>query len=244
MIHRSGRLLVAIATSLVAVLTATAPIETAGELDARSRALLKRFFHSGTPALVRYSGTRRLQARAERLRREGWIEASTEFDREHGFRYSIIEEGGSNAVRQRVLRAALEAERRSVGDGSGRADLSDANYIFENAQEQADGLVRFPVKPRRRHELLVEGGILVRPGTGDLVEISGRVSKNPSFWTRRVEITRRYGRVAGVRVPLSMESVASVFIAGRSTFSMSYTYREINGRPVDHAAPPPTEPPP
>jgi len=36
----------------------------------------------------------------------------------------------------------------------------------------------------------------------------------------------------GVHVPVSLESVASVVIAGQSTFKMTYEYESINGRSV------------
>ena len=55
------------------------------------------------------------------------------------------------------------------------------------------------------------------------------LSKTPSFWTRKVEIVRRYDRIAGVRVPVSFESVASVLLAGKASFTMSYEYHSVNG---------------
>jgi hypothetical protein len=63
----------------------------------------------------------------------------------------------------------------------------------------------------------------------DLVRVEGVLSKRPSFWTRRVEVVRRYGRIGGVRVPVAMESTASVLIFGRSTFTMTYDYLTVNG---------------
>ena len=69
--------------------------------------------------------------------------------------------------------------------------------------------------------------------------MEGRLSKSPSFWTRRVEITRHYARLAGVRVPVSIESVAHVLIAGRSTFAMTYRYQTINGQHVGDPRPEP-----
>jgi len=41
----------------------------------------------------------------------------------------------------------------------------------------------------------------------------------------------------GVRVPISIESVAHVLIAGRSTFKMTYAYETINGQPVGTPTP-------
>jgi len=41
-----------------------------------------------------------------------------------------------------------------------------------------------------------------------------------------------------VRVPMSIESVAHVLIAGRSTFKMTYEYQTINGQRVGDPVPP------
>jgi len=75
------------------------------------------------------------------------------------------------------------------------------------------------------------------------VRLEGQLSKNPSFWTRKVEIVRRCGRVGGAHVPLEIESVAQVLIAGRSTFRMTYEYETINGVRVGNPTPRPTEKP-
>jgi len=97
-----------------------------------------------------------------------------------------------------------------------------------------DGLVRLFVKPKRQERTLIEGSLLVTESDADLVRVTGRLAKNPSFWTRRADIIRSYGRVAGVRVPLSVESVAQVRIAGPSAMTMTYRYEMVNGRPVTH----------
>jgi hypothetical protein len=48
---------------------------------------------------------------------------------------------------------------------------------------------------------------------------------------------RRYERLGGVRVPVSIESVAHVLIAGRSTFKMTYEYETVNGQRVGNPQP-------
>src|SRR5207245_9033181 len=93
------------------------------------------------------------------------------------------------------------------------------------------------VKPRRKDVLLVDGSIFLQPVDGELARIEGRLSKSPSFWTRRVEIMRQYQRIGGVRVPVTVESVAHVLIAGRSTFRMTYEYQTINGQHVGDPQP-------
>ena len=66
----------------------------------------------------------------------------------------------------------------------------------------------------------------------ELIRVEGRLSKNPSFWTRRVDIVHRYGRANGVRVPVEMSSKAHVLIVGLSIFTMCIKYRSINGKPL------------
>ena len=77
----------------------------------------------------------------------------------------------------------------------------------------------------------------MQPSDGELARIEGRLSKTPSFWTRRVDVVRRYERKAGVRVPVGIESVAHVLVAGRSTFKMTYEYETINGQHVGSPQP-------
>ena len=93
------------------------------------------------------------------------------------------------------------------------------------------------MKPRRKDLLLLEGSIFLRPEDAELVRIEGRPSKSPSFWTRQVEIVRRFQRFAGVRMPITFESSANVFIAGRSTFRMTYEYETVNGQSVGDPRP-------
>jgi hypothetical protein len=80
--------------------------------------------------------------------------------------------------------------------------------------------------------MLVDGTILVTEDGADLVGVEGLLVKRPSTWTRRVEIRRGYARIAGVRVPVSMQSTARVLIVGTSTFSMTYEYESVNGEPA------------
>jgi hypothetical protein len=68
--------------------------------------------------------------------------------------------------------------------------------------------------------------------TGDLIEIRGRLSRNPSFWTTSVNVVRRYARIDGIRVAVATEAVSSVRVAGPSQLSVVYDYEEINGRAV------------
>ena len=78
---------------------------------------LAAFIARGSPPPLPYRAFRRLEARNERTKSEGWIEALTTFDPVHGFSYQTLGEGGSGLVRNRVLKSALEASGRSTAAG-------------------------------------------------------------------------------------------------------------------------------
>jgi hypothetical protein len=215
----------------------TAAFAYDSHIDATSRAAdatvppaLERFFASVESGPVSYRALRRLEARNSHLDHAAWMDVWTEAD-ESGFRYEIAGVGGSRYVRNRLFMPALETERTMWG-AADRGAISQVNYTFEDRGAEATGLAWIGLTPRRKDVLLVNGSIFLRPEDGDLVRIEGALSKAPSFWTRKVEIVRRYERIGGVRVPVALESVASVRIAGPSTFTMTYDYASINGRAV------------
>lgn len=182
---------------------------------------------------MEYRALRRLEAQNPKFKQSAWMIAWTEYDHVNGFRYQIVDEGGSSYIRTKVLRAALEGEQKIWADREPqKASLNHDNYLFDPADSAPDGLASVTVRPKRKDVLLVEGAIFVQPGDGELQRIEGKLSKAPSFWTRRVDVVRRYERKGGVRVPVAIESVAHVLIAGRSTFKMTYEYQTINGQRV------------
>lgn len=200
--------------------------------------VVQRFLARGEEPPVEYRALRRLEATNRKFRQSAWMLAWTEYDHVNGFRYEIVDEGGSGYIRSKVLRAALEGEQRIWANREPqKASFTRENYEFDAGEAAPDGLAAVAVRPRRKDILLVEGAIFVQPSDGELARIEGKLSKAPSFWTRRVDVVRRYERKAGVRVPISIESVAHVLIAGRSTFKMTYEYQTINGQHVGDPQP-------
>jgi hypothetical protein len=195
-----------------------------------AEAALQRFLSADETPLTAFTALRRLEARNDHFNANAWMEVRTEGDAD-GFRYTIVGEGGSGYIRSKVFMPALETEREMWGRPT-RGAFTPANYRFEDRGEDPDGLLMIGVTPRRKELVLVNGSILLRPEDSDLVRVEGTLAKTPSFWTRRVEIVRHYERVAGVRVPVRLESIAHILIAGRSTMTMAYQYESVNGVPV------------
>jgi hypothetical protein len=228
---RIGRRFFVCASFIVAVALMAAPRALPLERPAQPD-IVQRFLSREEPRLTSFRAVRHLEARNERYKKHGWMHVLTSMDAEQGFRFEVLAEGGSSYVRDKVLKPTLMKEVEASKSGeSARAVLSDVNYEFSQA-EPLDGLVRVGLIPRRRDLMLVKGAVFLSAEDGDLVRIEGELAKTPSFWTRKVHVVRRYGRVAGFRVPLTMDSTAQIMIAGASTFSMTYIYEELNGMAV------------
>jgi hypothetical protein len=198
----------------------------------RSTPVLQRFLTIDDPDPIAYRALRHLDAQSEHFDRSAWMDVWTEADAQ-GFHYQIVAEGGSEYIRNKVFRATLEAEQKIwAAGGPQHAALTPANYVFEERGTEPGGLASIAMTPKRKDNLLIEGAMYVRPEDGDLVRMEGKLVKAPSFWTRNVEIVRRFKRFVGVRLPIALESVANVRVAGRSTFKMSYEYETVNGQRV------------
>jgi hypothetical protein len=175
---------------------------------------------------------RHLEAKCEHFASAAWMDVWTEIDARGSMLYRIAAEGGSDYIRSKVFRGLLDAEQKAVNSGApNRAGITLDNYVFDH-QGAEDGLALVGITPRRKDMLLVDGSILLRPADGELVRIEGRLSKAPSFWVRRVDIVRHYRRVGGISMPVGLESVANLLVAGRSTFRMIYEYESIDGRRI------------
>lgn len=190
-----------------------------------------RQFLAQTDAQPSYRATRRLEAGAGS--RQGWLEATTRYDPATGLVYDVIAEGGSGYIRSRVLRAVLEGERQAIAKGeAARSSLAPANYRFLPNGVDADGLANVLISPKRKERILISGTLFLTASGGDLVRLQGRLAKNPSFWVRNVDIVRRYERIGGAIVPVSLESNADLRLFGDATLRMTYEYSEIDGHPV------------
>jgi hypothetical protein len=208
-----------------------------GAPDTDPDAMIERFLTSAEPPLTSYHAVRTLEAETRGGQMRARLTAWTSLDPVLGFQYSIIDETGSGIVREKVLHAALDAERSLRANGEARRGaLTASNYDFTPGGDAGEGLMRVAIHPKRRDKLLVEGSILLAVPDGELVRVEGFLIKRPSLWTRDVHVVRRYARIGGTRVPVSMQSTARVLIAGKSTFSMLYEYTSVNGIPVSTAA--------
>jgi hypothetical protein len=220
---------------LLAVATGTAGSQfSLTSTDTSLPSLTTRFLSRPVEPLTQFLAMRHLEATNSRFKKHAWMDAVTELSPDGTFTFRVLAEGGSEYIRRKVLRPILEGEQEIVARGeTARSTLTLENYDITGEGPAEPGLVRLIVKPKRQERTLIDGAVFVTDTDAELVRVTGRLARNPSFWTQRVEVIRRYGRVAGIRVPLSVESVAHVRIAGPSAMTMVYQYEMVNGHPVN-----------
>lgn len=217
----------------VGTLVLTSSLRATADSPTANSETISRFLQSDRPALTSYRARRHLEASTLGGKMKASLDAWTTLAPDGSFDFEIIKESGSDLIRGRVLRAALMEEQRArQAKELDAAALTPANYDLR-AAGAIDQLLRIEVTPRRHSQMLIVGAVFVTPDDADLVRVEGSLAKRPSFWTKHVDIDRRYERIAGVRVPVEMRSRADVRIVGESTFAMTYEYATINGRPVD-----------
>jgi hypothetical protein len=214
------------------------PLGAAGRPDAPiASSALQQFLSFKDDSLVRYRALRHMEAKCEHFASAAWMDVWTEVDAGGSMVYRIAGEGGSDYIRSKVFRGVLDAEQKALSSGApDRARITMDNYLFAH-REGEEGLASVGITPRRKDMLLVDGSIFLRPGDGELVRIEGRLSKTPSFWVRRVDIVRHYRRFGGISMPVGVESIANLLVAGRSTFRMTYEYESIEGRLIGNPQP-------
>lgn len=201
-----------------------------GETTAAVQPALELFLARADEPLTQYRARRTLEGHNPRFNLRGAIEAITELSPDGGFSYTIVSETGSDYIRGKVLRPILETEAKVLASGdSSRSALTTDNYDIGGGELAEPGIVKLFAKPRRKDVSLIDGAVFVTSDDADLVRVEGRMSKNPSFWTTRVNLVRLYDRLGGIRVPVRLDSTAQIRFAGESTLTMVYDYEMVNG---------------
>ena len=217
----------AVLLSIVSVGVLAAGSMASARADATPESLVTRFHAKKIRMPASYRARRHLEAENQRFNKSGWIDVVTEFAADR-LSYTVTGRGGSELVQSQVLLPALDGERELWAEGREPFALTDANYQLEDATPDSAGVPRIRLPPRREDRRLIDGWMLLSPDA-EVLQVSGRLAKSPSFWTRSVMLSQRYTSIRGVHLPISVTSVADVRVVGRSTFRMTYTYELVDG---------------
>jgi hypothetical protein len=228
---------------IAAVVSYAAMVGLAGLLDVNLKAdaeeaphtLVQRVVAQTTRSGIAVRATRELRAGTVSGKHQGWMSVETTVSASGAFKWTILEEGGSERTRNKVFRALLESEAQTWRAGAkDSAALTPTNYEFTPLPQAGDEPVRIRLTPRRKDPKLIDG-ILTVSSDGYPMRLEGKMAQSPSFWIKSVRVVKRYGRFAGVALPTTIESTADLKMFGESKFTMRYQYSEVNGRAISHS---------
>src|SRR3954468_11470731 len=114
------------------IVAAAASREEAGTVD--------RFMDAIEKEPVPYQAVRRLEASSSKLNESAWMDAFTEYTRDHGFVYRVLNQGGSQRILDRGLRAVLESEKDTSAEWR-RGALTRENYDMVFESRTPEGLI-------------------------------------------------------------------------------------------------------
>ena len=146
--------------------------------------------------------------------------------------FTIASASGSAFIRGHVFKKLMkrEGERAKHPEDRDRALTTD-NYAFDVLRKErvngSDCTVIHAV-PKRKRIYLFEGVIWIDERDFAVVKAAGRLSKNPSFWIKRVDFVRQYQKIGEFWLPQKEQSVAKVRIYGTKVLKIDYQKYSIN----------------
>jgi len=138
---------------------------------------------------------------------------------------------GSPLILDRVFKKLLQAEGEVLGvEAQRQTALNRDNYDFAlvGCESMPSGsMYILHVQPRRKGKFLFHGLIWVDAKDFAVVRVVAEPAKNPSFWTKRSEIERVYGKVGDFWLPTRNHSISTVRLGGSAELTIQYTDYQI-----------------
>ena len=154
--------------------------------------------------------------------------------------FTILSESGSAIMRNRVLKAILAAEKEAMQkENRDRTALNTNNYEFslvgvEGSPEPRDYILE--VKPKVKNKFLFKGMVWVDAQDFAVTRIEGEPAKNPSWWTKKNDITYTYQKLGDFWLPAHTQSITEVRIFGHTVLTIEYKdYHLIETRELQTA---------
>ena len=135
------------------------------------------------------------------------------------FHFEIINSTGGMA--ERAVRKALENEAQ-IARAPEVAEITPRNYRFELlGKEWIGGREHYvlAITPHERSKALLNGRIWVDTESYRVRRVAGRVSKNPSFWVKEINLVLNFGEVRGMWLKTDSQAVAQIRWAGEYHFN-------------------------
>ena len=142
-----------------------------------------------------------VEAWLPRLSEHGRLTAIRSLAPQGAPQYQKVEITGDRTVRQQVLLRYLRAEFENGAKPNPATAITPANYKISFRGQVAEGgfpAYAFKIIPRQKREGLIKGELWLDADTAAVIHQSGYLVKRPSFFVKRVAVTREYWVNRGV----------------------------------------------
>jgi hypothetical protein len=185
-----------------------------------------------TRRLEHYTGTREYELRNADDRLAARQVVRVEFRAPDSKTFQTVSEEGSKWIRRFVFKGLISSETEAAAGREHRdSSITQLNYSFRYlGEESLDGRPCYVVyaTPKRVDKYLFEGIVWIDVQDYAVVKIDGRPAKNPSFWIKRVNWIRRYGKVGDFWLPQKDVTYTDVRIFGKKKLVISYQDYVVN----------------
>jgi hypothetical protein len=184
--------------------------------------------------LQQYSVRRRYLLQDERGEMRAESEVILHYRAPSTKEFHTVSQSGSGLVGSRVFRQLLESEVESAG-GQPFVDRSITldNYDFlVVGRERLDGDDCYVVAatPKRKDKFLLAATLWVHAAEFAIIKIEGSPARNPSWWVKKTEFVRWYGKVGEFWLPRRDQTRTNVRVFGTNTLTVEYSnYQVVSG---------------
>ncbi len=165
------------------------------------------------------------------------LTAEVAYSSQNGKSFKVKSESGSELMRNRVIRKALESEveagQPSIRQGAAiNPDNYEFNLLLEEYQRDDDSYI-FWATPRKKTKFLFIGRVWVDSRDFAITRIEGKPAVNPSWWIRQSKIVQTYRKVGRFWFPDTNESTSGIRIfGGKAVLRIRYEEYEIEYIPL------------
>jgi Outer membrane lipoprotein-sorting protein len=183
-------------------------------------------------ALQQYTSNRKYVADNKKFGKHAEVAVREKYVYPGQKQFETLSESGSDYIRRKVISKLIEAEQDAAqNENRDQTRITPENYKFEllgNEEQEGHSCFLIALIPTHSKKYLIKGRIWVDQEDFAIVRMEGSPAKNPSFWTRKVEFTRRYQKHGPFWLAASIESESEVLIAGKSSLKIEYSDYVIN----------------
>ena len=177
-------------------------------------------------ALQQYTSNRKYVADNKKFGKHAEVAVREKYVYPGQKQFETVSESGSDYIRRKVISKLIEAEQDAAqNENRDQTRITPENYKFEllgTEEQEGHPCFLIAVIPNHSKKYLMKGRIWVHQEDFAIVRMEGSPAKNPSFWTRKVEFTRRYQKHGPFWLAASIESESEVLVAGKSSLRIDY----------------------